>query len=75
MPKSDDSVELRGQTPKPIVEVLDAICIARGCDRFDVVNEVLLKWARQVAHEATVIASVTRGNPKVMETDWQGRSS
>lgn len=71
MASQEELVELRGKTPKPIIDVLDAICIARGCDRFDVVNEVLLRWARQLAREAIVISRVTQGNPRVMDSNWQ----
>jgi hypothetical protein len=65
-------VDMRGKTPRGIVDVLDAIAIARpGWDRFDVVNEILLKHCRQIAREASVIAKVTQGNPRLVDSDWR----
>ncbi len=67
-----DFVDMRGRTPRPIVDVLDAVCLARGgVDRFTIINEVLLKYTRQVAHEAMMVHRVTGSNPRVMDSNWQ----
>jgi 2-polyprenyl-6-methoxyphenol hydroxylase-like FAD-dependent oxidoreductase len=66
----DQLVDMRGKTPRPIVDVIDAVALARKVDRFVVVNEVLLRYAREVAHQAMVVQNVTRGNPRLMDSDW-----
>jgi hypothetical protein len=62
---------MRGTTPRAIVDVLDAVAIARRVDRFTVVNEILLRHCRQMAHEANVVMRVTGGNPRILDSDWQ----
>lgn len=61
-------VELRGECPEATVAVLDAISLARSISRTDLVNAVLGEWAKQTAHEAMLVARVTRGNPAVPES-------
>ena len=70
MASEDDLVELRGKCPKAIVDVLDAVAIANRCDRIDVVNDILLKWARKKVHESTVVGRVTNGNPRLTDSGW-----
>lgn len=62
-----DSVELRGMVSRDLIEVLDAIAIARKKARIDVVVEVLQAFADERIHEATLIQRVTRGNPRLMD--------
>ncbi len=66
----DSLIELRGKSPKAIIDVVDAVAIANRIDRIDVVNAVLLKWARKQVHVSTVVGNVTRGNPQLMDSDW-----
>lgn len=54
-------VELRGDCPREIVDVLDAVAIARDVTRIELVNTILRKWARERSHEAMLVARVTRG--------------
>lgn len=72
MAKDDDSIELRGNCPRLIVDVLDAVSNARRMSRTELVNEVLKTWARGVLHESSVVARVTRGNPAVASSEWGG---
>lgn len=68
---SDETVELRMQAQRLVIDVLDAVSTARRISRAEMANRVLEKWARGVIHEATVIQSVTRGNPAVPANAWQ----
>lgn len=56
----EDTDELRGQTPKPILAVLDAVSIARRKSRIALVNEILAEWAMQAENEAVAITRVLR---------------
>ncbi len=61
-------VELRGPCPRSTVDVLDAISMANGQTRTDLVNQVLGDWAKKEAHKATLVARVLQGNPLVLDT-------
>lgn len=56
-------VELRGEIPREVVDVLDAVAQARRVSRMEIVSIVLSQWAQERALEATLIQRVTRGNP------------
>lgn len=56
------SVELRGLTTRQIADVLDAVALARGVSRIELVNSILEKWRAEVVHEASLICRITRGN-------------
>ncbi len=66
----DDLVELRGKTPKSVVAYLDAFALAKRMDRMEVVNRILLGWAREQQHLQSVMSNVTRGNPSLPESGW-----
>jgi hypothetical protein len=68
-----DSTELRTQCPDEIVAILDAVSLAQGLDRGQLVVRVLREWAEQRHREAIVIARVTRSNPS--EPDFDARTS
>lgn len=55
-------VELRGKIDRDIVDVIDALVIARGIDRMAVIEPVLRKWVEGLIHEATIIQNVTKAN-------------
>lgn len=63
----DVTVELRGPCLKYVVDVLDAVSSAQNKSRTELVNEILLRYAKAKLHEATVIQRVTRGNPRLSE--------
>lgn len=57
------TVELRGECPREIVGVLDAVSIARDKTRTQLVNEILGEWAAKVRHETNLVQRVLGGNP------------
>lgn len=67
-PRSD-TAELRMQVPRRLLEVFDAVSMARGQERFELVIEELSKSADRWVHEAILIQRVTRGNTAASETD------
>lgn len=64
----EPEVELRGPCPKWIVEVLDAVAMAREISRTEQVAIVLGEWADKRMLEATLIGRVTRGNGRSAES-------
>ena len=64
---SEKQVELRGPCPASVVAVLDAVSLAKGITRTDLVNTVLREFAKQEAHKASLIARVLQGNPGASE--------
>lgn len=62
-----EAPEVGQNTPRPVVEMLDAVCIAEGKTRGQLVNEILTAWATKKAHEWNVIARITRSNPMPSE--------
>ena len=53
-------IELRGHVARDITDVLDAVAIARGLSRMDVVEEVLAEWMARKVHESTLVLRITR---------------
>jgi hypothetical protein len=66
---STDKTELRGLVPAHLAQALDAIAMARGMDRHTYVTQVLDAEVRRVAHEASVLHRMLRGNPYGAESD------
>ena len=62
-----DKTELRGLCPAHLAQALDAIAMARGVDRNTYVVAVLENEVKKVAHEASLITRVMRGNPYLTE--------
>ena len=58
MPDSAN-VELRGQAPKPLVDVLDAVSAHRRISRWELVVEILERWADDRMAETVAIMRVT----------------
>jgi hypothetical protein len=52
-------VELRGDIPRTIIDVLDAVSAHRRIKRFDLVTEILTAWADDKMAEVTAVARVT----------------
>lgn len=68
-----DTVELRGDVPRWIANVLDAVVMARGgqaanVHRATVFNEVLAAWAEKKVHEASLVQRLAGCNPTGSET-------
>lgn len=53
-------VELRGDAPRPLVDVLDAVSGHRRISRWQLVSEILQAWADDKMREVTAICRVTR---------------
>lgn len=64
---AEKQVELRGPCPASVVAVLDAVSMAKGITRTDLVNTVLRDFAKQEAHKASLVSNVLRGNPGAVE--------
>lgn len=71
----NDKAELRCLVVKDLLDIYDAMSIARGLERYELVTQVLAKQADQWAHEATVVHRVLRGNPTLSETQGGTRAS
>lgn len=67
----DDMTELRGDMPRAVVDLLDAVSTARRMSRMALVRKILHDWALKTYHEAQVIDRVTKGNPPLAAIDWQ----
>lgn len=67
----DDVVELRGDVPKNVMAMLDAIAMAKRVSRMALVRKILNDWAVKTYHEAMVVERVTKGNPPLVAIDWQ----
>jgi len=57
------TVEVRQDTPKWVVDLLDAYSQADRRTRGQLVNEILTRWAKAEAHRWRLIHRVTGGNP------------
>ncbi len=55
----DANIELRGQAPKSLVDVLDAVSSHRRITRWDLITEILEHWADDKIAETTEILRVT----------------
>lgn len=58
---NDSSVELRGQSPRLIADVLDAISARKRIGRWELVLEILGEWADERVKDAIAIQRVTGG--------------
>ena len=65
---ADNQGELRGPCPREVVDLLDAVSMARRMTRMELVVEVLRAYAAEQLHIASVVSSVTRGNPQQPES-------
>lgn len=62
--------ELRGNVPKRLLQLIDALQQARGhTTRMDVVIPVLQEYVERELHAATLLVRMARGNPDDSETD------
>ncbi|MCX8003687.1 MAG: hypothetical protein N2688_01835 [Burkholderiaceae bacterium] len=60
---SEHLVELRGEVPREVMDVIDAVVQATpGASRMSIVREILSEWVDRKVHEATLIQRVRRGN-------------
>ena len=59
--------ELRQDIDVEILNVLDAVSLARDVTRAELVNEILGKYAQQRLRELTLLERLTRGNPHAQD--------
>jgi hypothetical protein len=62
-----ESAELRQETPRWILDVLDALSLAEGESRTAYVNKVLERHARSELHRASMLRKVAGRNPIVSD--------
>ena len=62
-----EKTELRGQAPLELVQALDAIAQARGMDRTALVNKLLTREVKRIAHEMNLLHRMSRGNALLTE--------
>lgn len=63
----NDRMELRQQVSKELLDIFDAMSIARGMDRSSLIEQELHKSGMQWVHEMNVLHRVARGNPALAE--------
>jgi hypothetical protein len=51
----DPFVELRGQAPRTVVNVLDAVSLTQRVQRWELINKILADWADDRMREATAV--------------------
>lgn len=73
MATPENFVELRGDCPRDVIDVIDAISGARNQSRLVLVNQILAEWVERRLHEHQSISRVRRVNPEVPARG--GRSS
>lgn len=59
----DNQVELRGNCPREVVDVVDGWSQAKGMTRTAAVNLILHDWALKTLREHSVFSRVVKGNP------------
>ena len=69
---ASDKAELRQLAPAALLVALDAIAMSKGMERHTYIEKVLEADVKRVAHEASVICRVLRGNPYLSETSGGG---
>jgi len=58
-----DQVELRGMVARQIIDVIDAVSMARRQSRVELVEEILRAWSETRLHEANLVNAVAGRNP------------
>ena len=68
MKTKPSTAELRGDCPRKIIDVLDAVSMARDQTRIALVNEILGAWAKKVLHESSLVHKIAGINPVSTES-------
>ena len=67
---TDPFVELRGEVPRELVDVLDAVVQATpGASRMSVLREILAAWVVREKHRSMLVQRVCYGNGNAPESD------
>jgi len=61
--------EIRFETTKEVLAVIDGFCSAGGKHRTEVINQILSEWTTSKLHEAILICRVAGVNPQASERD------
>ena len=69
----ETQVELRGNCPREVVDVVDGWSQAKGMTRSAAVNLILREWALKKLHEHSVFGRVVKGNP--LMSDANGKAA
>lgn len=70
MSSADDGlIELRGEIPRDLIEVLDAVATAERTNRMAVLRTILREWADREVHRSTLILRVRKRNGSRPESD------
>ena len=64
-----DKVEARGELPREVVDVVDAVSVVKGRSRWQQIMVVVSDWAAEQRRLANVIHNVTKGNPVRPDAD------
>lgn len=69
MAADDGLVELRGEVPRDLIDVIDAVAAAERTNRMSVLRSVLREWADREVHRSTLVLRVRRRNGSRPEPD------
>ena len=61
-------VELRGDIPRELIDVIDAVAMAEKSNRMTVVRKILGEWVEEQVHRSTLILRIRRGNGNAAES-------
>ena len=67
-----DKIELRWESDRFVVSMLDAVSGSRSMSRTSLAEKVLMDWAVRQFREANAIQRVTRGNPHPADVVGRG---
>lgn len=65
--RKSGTVELRGECPREVVDMLDALSMAADVTRTALINEILKAHTDKEKHKAMLIYRVAMGNPELPE--------
>lgn len=66
--ESIEMVELRGDVPRYMIDMIDAVAKAKKTNRMAIVRGVLNHWIKEKLDEATIVKRVMRGYGNDSET-------
>jgi hypothetical protein len=70
-----ETVEMRGDVPRDLYDVFDAVRLARGMTKQALLVAIVAEWAAKEVHVATVVSRVTRGKAPASPREWGGDGS
>lgn len=70
MSNTPETVEMRGDVPRDLYDVFDAVRMARGLTKQALLVRIVAEWASKEAHVANVVGRVTRGKAVGSPPEW-----